>query len=431
MPHRKRHVLARRRTRAARARSSRRSPPPRDAWHDWSRTPWEERAAVFLRAAELLAGPWRATLNAATMLDQSKTAHQAEIDAACELIDFLRFNVEFMRADLRGAADLLAGRLEPDGVPAARGLRLRRHAVQLHGDRAATSRRSAALMGNTVVWKPASTAAVSAHYLMRLFQAAGLPPGVINLVYGSGAEIGDAALASPRPRRRPLHRLDAASSRAMWKTIGDNIAATATTPASSARRAARTSSSRTPPRTPRPSRRRSCAARFEYQGQKCSAASRLYIAVEPLAGAARAARRRRSARIRMGDVADFGNFMGAVIDARRSFKTQREAIERGARPARGRRSSSAAGRRRREGFFVEPTVIETQRPGLPADAGRALRPDRDRVRLPASNVAARRSSSSTDGAPYGAHRRRLRARPRRAIERGATSSCATPPATST
>ena len=108
------------------------------AWADWSRWPWEERAAVLLRAAELLAGPWRDTLNAATMLGQSKTAHQAEIDAACESIDFLRFNVEFMTAHLRGAADLVAGHLEPHGVPPARGLRLRRLAVQLHRDRART-----------------------------------------------------------------------------------------------------------------------------------------------------------------------------------------------------------------------------------------------------------------------------------------------------
>ena len=112
-----------------------------EAWEDWHRTPWEDRAAVFLRAAELLSGPWRDTLVAATMLGQSKTAHQAEIDAAAELIDFWRWNVEFMLRDLRGAARLIAGRLEPDGVPAARRLRLRGHAVQLHRDRGQPPRR--------------------------------------------------------------------------------------------------------------------------------------------------------------------------------------------------------------------------------------------------------------------------------------------------
>ena len=142
------------------------------------------------------------------MLNQSKTAHQAEIDAACELIDFWRFNVEFMTRDLRRAAGLVARCLEPDGVPAARGLRLRGQPVQLHLDRRQPRPRSPALMGNTVIWKPASTAALSAYYVMRLLQEAGLPDGVINLVYGRGSAVGDPVLASPRPRRHPLHRLD-------------------------------------------------------------------------------------------------------------------------------------------------------------------------------------------------------------------------------
>ena len=112
-----------------------------DAWEDWSRTPWEERVAVFLRAAELLAGPWRQTLNAATMLGQSKTAHQAEIDSACELIDFWRFNVKYLTRIYEEQPDLVAGRLEPARVPPARRLRLRRHAVQLHRDRRQPARR--------------------------------------------------------------------------------------------------------------------------------------------------------------------------------------------------------------------------------------------------------------------------------------------------
>ena len=127
-----------------------------EAWEDWRRWPWEDRAAVFLRAAELLSGPWRATLTAATMLDQSKTAHQAEIDAACELIDFWRYNVELCCGSTR-SSHLLPRRLEPHGVPPPRRVRLRGDAVQLHGDRRQPPRPSAALMGNTVVWKPAST----------------------------------------------------------------------------------------------------------------------------------------------------------------------------------------------------------------------------------------------------------------------------------
>ena len=141
MPHDKEHVLAHVH-KAGAAEVDKAIAASAEAWEDWHRLPWEERAAVFLRAAELLSGPWRSTLVAATMLNQSKTAHQAEIDAACEMIDFWRFNVQFMIADLRGAAGLLAGRLEPDGVPPARGLRLRDQPVQLHRDRREPDRRA-------------------------------------------------------------------------------------------------------------------------------------------------------------------------------------------------------------------------------------------------------------------------------------------------
>src|SRR5437660_10042663 len=165
-----------------------------DAWEDWSRTPWEDRAAVILRAAELLAGPWRQTLNAATMLGQSKTAHQAEIDSACELIDFWRFNVQYMT------------RIYDEQPVSSPGVWNRLEYRPLEGFVLAVTPfnftaiganlpTSVALMGNTVVWKPASTAAYSAWWLMKLYEEAGLPPGVINLVYGNGAEIGDPALA--------------------------------------------------------------------------------------------------------------------------------------------------------------------------------------------------------------------------------------------
>src|SRR5437763_13961893 len=167
-----------------------------EAWNDWSRTPWEDRAAIFLRAAELLAGPWRATLNAATMLGQSKTAHQAEIDAACELIDFWRFNVSYMT------------RIYEEQPVSSPGVWNRMDYRPLEGfvfavppfnftSIAGNLPTSPALMGNTVVWKPASTAAYSAHFLMQLLREAGLPDGVVNLVYGPGARIGDAALSSP------------------------------------------------------------------------------------------------------------------------------------------------------------------------------------------------------------------------------------------
>jgi 1-pyrroline-5-carboxylate dehydrogenase len=191
------------------------------AWEDWHRTPWEERAAVLLRAAELLAGPWRSTLNAATMLGQSKTAHQAEIDAACELTDFFRFNVQFMLriyAEQPSSAPGTWNRMEyrplEGFVFAVTPFNFTAIGGNLPG--------SAALMGNTVVWKPASTAAYSAHFLMKLFEAAGLPPGVINLIYGSGAEIGDPALASPH--LAGVHFTGSTPVfQSMWKTIGANI----------------------------------------------------------------------------------------------------------------------------------------------------------------------------------------------------------------
>src|SRR4051794_26944570 len=166
------------------------------AWRDWSRTPWEERAAVFLRAADLLAGPWRDTLNAATMLGQSKTAHQAEIDAACETIDFFRFNVEFMTRIYAEQPSSPAGtwnRLE------YRPLEGFVYAISPFNFTAIAANLTAspALMGNTVVWKPAASAILSGHYLMRLLQEAGLPDGVVNLVHGDAKRLSDAALAHP------------------------------------------------------------------------------------------------------------------------------------------------------------------------------------------------------------------------------------------
>ena len=195
MPHRKEHALADVHQ-AGPDEVERAIKASADAWHDWSRTSWEERAAVFLRAAELLAGPWRTTMVAATMLNQSKTAHQAEIDAAAELIDFFRFNVEFMT------------RVYSEQPVSSPGVWNRLEYRPLEGFVFAVSpfnftaiggnlTSSPALMGNTVVWKPASTAALSAYYTMRLFQEAGLPDGVVNLVYGRGSAVGDPVLASP------------------------------------------------------------------------------------------------------------------------------------------------------------------------------------------------------------------------------------------
>jgi 1-pyrroline-5-carboxylate dehydrogenase len=330
-----------------------------EAWNDWSRTPWEDRAAIFLRAAELLAGPWRPTLNAATMLGQSKTAHQAEIDSACEVIDFWRFNVSFMTriyeeqpASSPGVWNRLEYRPLEGFVLAVTPFNFTAIGANLPS--------SVALMGNTVVWKPASTAAYSAWWLMKLYEEAGLPPGVINLVYGNGAEIGDPALASPDVAG--IHFTGSTGVfNSMWKTVGQNIAA---------------GRYRNYPRivgetggkdfiVAHPSADADAVATailrgsFEYQGQKCSAASRVFIPsnlwpeirdrlVEDVRG------------LRMGDVGDFSNFMGAVID-KNSFATQKAAIDEA--NASGKASVLVGGGYDdSDGWFVEPTVIETSDP---------------------------------------------------------------------
>ena len=329
------------------------------AWEDWSRWPWEERAAVLLRAAELLSGPWRETLNAATMLGQSKTAHQAEIDAACESIDFLRFNVEFMAriyeeqpASAPGVWNRLEYRPLEGFVFAVSPFNFTAIAANL------TS--SAALMGNVVVWKPASTAMLSAHYLMRLWQEAGLPDGVINLVYGSGTEIGAAALASP-----DLAGIHFTGSTAvfneMWATVGANAGRYRNYPRIVGETGGKDFIVAHPSADLEAVATAVVRGSFEYQGQKCSAASRVY-APSNLWPDLRDRLAEQVATIKMGDVSDFRNFMGAVIDSA-SFATQREAIE----EARSHDETDVVvggGTDDSKGFFVEPTVIETRDPGF-------------------------------------------------------------------
>jgi 1-pyrroline-5-carboxylate dehydrogenase len=327
------------------------------AWKDWSRWPWEERASVFLRAAELLAGPWRDTLDAATMLGQSKTAHQAEIDAAAELVDFLRFNVEYMT------------RIYAEQPVSSPGVWNRIEYRPLEGFVFAVSpfnftaiagnlTSSAAMMGNVVVWKPASTAMLSAHYLMRLWQAAGLPDGVINLVYGSGAEIGDAALAS-----RDLGGIHFTGStgvfNGMWRTVAGNMDHYRNYPRIVGETGGKDFIVAHPSADLDAVATAVVRGSFEYQGQKCSAASRVY-APSNLWPELRERLAEQVATIKVGDVTDFRNFMGAVIDAG-SFATQREAIEE-ARAHGETEIVVGGGTDDSKGFFVEPTVIETRDP---------------------------------------------------------------------
>jgi 1-pyrroline-5-carboxylate dehydrogenase len=357
MPHRKEHVLAdvakgganhvQQAIAAARA-----------AHEDWSRAPWHERAAVFLRAAELLAGPWRQTLNAATVLNQSKTAHQAEIDAACELIDFWRYNVEFL------------ARIYAEQPYSPTGTWNRMEYRPLEGFVFAVSpfnftsiggnlSTSPALMGNTVVWKPASTAALAAHYLMRLFQAAGLPDGVVNLVHGSGATIGGAALESPE--LAGIHFTGSTGVfHGMWKTVGANIDSYRNYPRIVGETGGKDFILAHPSADAEAVATAVVRGSFEYQGQKCSAASRLYVPSN-LWTEIRERLVEDVGTIRMGDPADFENFMGAVIDSS-AFATHREAIEE-ARAA-GAEIITGGETDDSEGYFVEPTVIATEDSGF-------------------------------------------------------------------
>ena len=324
---------------------------------EWSQWSLDDRAAVLLKAAELLTTTWRDTINAATMLGQSKTAFQAEIDAACEIIDFWRFNAHF-------AEELLAEQPTSDHTMwnrvEYRALEGFVYAVTPFNftSIAANLPTAPALMGNTVVWKPASSAMLSAYYLMKLFEAAGMPPGVINFVPGDPAEISRIALG-----HRDLAGVHFTGSTGvfndMWKTIGGAVG-----------------SYRSYPRIvgetggkdfilAHPSADRAALATavvrggFEFQGQKCSAASRLYVP-RSIWGEVRDRIVAMMQDIRMGDVRDFRNFMGAVIDER-AFHRISGHIDEARRTATivagGEYDSST-------GYFIRPTLIETTDPTL-------------------------------------------------------------------
>ena len=329
------------------------------AWEDWSRWPWEERASVILRAAELLSGPWRDTLNAATMLGQSKTAHQAEIDAACEVIDFFRFNVDYMT------------RIYSEQPVSSPGVWNRMEYRPLEGfvfavspfnftAIAANLTSTPALLGNTVVWKPAGTAMLSAYYVMRLFQEAGLPDGVINLVYGSGATVGDAALASKH--LAGVHFTGSTPVfNGMWRSVAGNMERYRNYPRIVGETGGKDFIVAHPSADADAVATAIVRGSFEYQGQKCSAASRVY-APSNLWPAIRERVQEQVSTIAMGDVSDFRNFMGAVIDSS-SFRTQADAIEE-AKQSPDAELVVGGGYDDSEGWFVEPTVIETRDPGF-------------------------------------------------------------------
>jgi 1-pyrroline-5-carboxylate dehydrogenase len=308
---------------------------------------------VFLKAADLLAGPWRQTLNAATMLGQSKTAYQAEIDAACELIDFWRYNVHFAR-------EVLAE--QPVSSPGVwnrvdhRPLEGFVYAITPFNFTAIAGNlpTAPALMGNTVVWKPSPTQQVAAHLTMRLLEAAGLPAGVINMLPGDGVAVSDVVLAD-----RDLAGIHFTGStrvfQHLWRTVGENIASYRGYPRIVGETGGKDFIVAHPSADPDVLRTAMIRGAFEYQGQKCSAASRAYVprsvwarVRDDLIGI--------TEEIPVGDVTDFSNFMGAVIDDR-SFAKLSKVLD----AAKGDDALTVVAGGTAddsEGWFVRPTVIE-------------------------------------------------------------------------
>lgn len=328
-----------------------------EAHRDWAALPWEERAAIFLRAAELLAGPWRDVLNASTMLGQSKTVHQAEIDAACELIDFFRFNVEFMTRIYAEQPDSGPGMWNQLDYRPLEGFVFAVtpfNFTSIQGNLPAAP----ALMGNTVVWKPSPTATFSAHYLMELFRAAGLPDGVINMVHGPGPEQGEVAMASEH--LAGIH-FTGSTNTFHWlvKKSAENLESYRNVP----RMVGETGGKDFIVAHPSASVDALAAAivrgSFEYQGQKCSAASRLYIA-DNLWPDLRERLVDQVGDIKMGDVTDFSNFMGAVIDDR-AFSKHSDALSE-AKSSSDLQVVVGGETDGAEGYFVEPTIVEASDP---------------------------------------------------------------------
>ncbi len=329
----------------------------RTAWHDWARSSWSSRAAVFLRAAELCAGKYRQVLNAATMLGQSKTVYQAEIDAACELADFLRFNVHF-------ASQLYAD--QPDSSPGVwNALELRPlegfvlaitpfNFTAIAGNLPAAP----ALMGNTVVWKPSPMAAYSNHFVMQMFEEAGLPPGVINVVQGPAPEIVAHALA--QPDLAGVHFTGStAVFQSIWRTVGEKTGSYRGYPRVVGETGGKDFIVAHASADPDAVITAIIRGGYEYQGQKCSAASRVYIA-QSMWKKIEKKLVEQIETIKVGDVADFSNFMGAVID-RRSFD-RLEAAAAGARADSACKVLAGGGTDASVGWFVRPTLVRTQDP---------------------------------------------------------------------
>jgi delta-1-pyrroline-5-carboxylate dehydrogenase, group 1 len=326
------------------------------AWQDWSRMAWEDRAAIFLRASELARGPWRATLNAVAMLNLSKTVREADIDATCETADYLEFNVRYMR-------EMYA--MQPESMP---GTWNRSEYRPLEGFIMAITpfnflclanlAYAPAIMGNVVLWKPAKQAELAAWYVLRMLEEAGLPPGVINLVFGDGREISTVAL--DHPDLAGIHFTGStASFQEIWRTVGANISTYRSYPRLVgetggkdfivAHRSADVEALATSV----------LRGAFEFQGQKCSAPSRMYVP-ESMWPELRERLVAEIPHLRVGDPTDSSVFVGAVIDAD-AYAKHRAAIDEAQADA--KTEIVAGGQTTKEvGWFVHPTVVRTSDP---------------------------------------------------------------------
>lgn len=328
-----------------------------EARKEWSEMPWEQRASIFLKMADLLAGPWRSTLNASTMLGQSKVVFQAEIDAVCELIDFWRFNVYFMTELMshqpfssKGMWNRLEYRPLEGFIFAVSPFNFTSIAGNLPT--------APVMVGNVALWKPASTAIYSAYYLMKLYEEAGLPKGVINFLPGSGPDVGTPAMSNPN--LAGIHFTGStATFQTMWKTVSDNLKKMKYYPRivgetggkdfifvhnSADIDALLTAALR---------------GAFEYQGQKCSAASRMYIP-KSIWKKFKEKYISEVKKIKMGDVEDYSNFMSAVID-KNAFKSITDYIK-FAKKSSEAEIITGGNFDDSNGYFIEPTTIVTTNP---------------------------------------------------------------------
>lgn len=357
MPHNHEHVLAQYHM-VGRKEIAQAIEASQEAWKSWSVMPWESRVAIFKKMAVLLAGPYRHILNAATMLGQSKNAFQAEIDSACELIDFFNFNAEYLQ-EIYSQQPAYS----PDGMwnqVEHRPLEGFVFAVTPFNftSIAGNLPTSPALMGNVALWKPASSAVYSGYFLMKMFKEAGLPDGVINFIPGKGSVVGPQVMESEH-----LAGIHFTGSTAvfqnMWKTVGDNIAKYRTYPRIVGETGGKDFIVAHESTSVEVLRTAVIRGAFEYQGQKCSAASRVYVP-KSMWPEFKESYIAEVAKIKMGDVEDFGNFMNAVID-KAAFSDITAYID------------YAAGRDDAEiitggsyddavGYFIEPTTIVTTDP---------------------------------------------------------------------